>query len=407
MRDREAGAEYERYREIFRKERLPLAFVDLEKFDRNVVYVASTQRGTGKTIRVHSKSIRCPALLRRILDQGGQVFRGVMTYTLEETAFLAELGFDDFLVSYPTVQSADLRVMARLTSEGKRVSLVVDCLDHLRVLSEEGIRAGVVLQACLEVDLSYRPLKTPLHLGVRRRPIRSAEEALTLARESRRLPGVAIGSLMGYEAHIAGVNDDLPGARWKNRLVRAVKKASIRELTRRRVDIVSELRREGLDIRIVNGGGSGSLLSTARDPSVTEVTAGSAFYAPGLFHHFREVSFVPAAFFALQVVRRPAPDLIACHGGGYVASGPPGPDRLPVPVLPPGLQYLSLEGAGEVQTPLRLPGPGLALRLGDPVFFQHAKAGELAERFNEFFLVKGTEVVDRVKTYRGQGRAFL
>ena len=179
-----------------------------------------------------------------------------------------------------------------------------------------------------------------------------------------------IDSIMGYEAHIAGLNDDLPDARVKSRILRILKKASVRELTERRGSVVERLRREGLELRAVNGGGSGSLLSTGRDPSVTEVTAGSAFYAPGLFQHFKEVSFVPSAFFALQIVRRPAKGIVTCHGGGYVASGPVGEDKLPVPFLPHGCSFLPFEGAGEVQTPLKLPTECPALCLGDPIFFQ-------------------------------------
>jgi len=398
---------YKRYREIFRGKRLPLAFVDLDAFDRNIDFVASTQQGTGKTVRLHSKSLRCVDLMKRIMDRGGTAFRGVMTYTVEDAAFLARHGFDDFIVSYPTVQPSDLELLADMTRRDKRAALVVDCEEHLEALSLAGKKAGVELQACLDVDLSYRPLGTPVHLGVRRSPIRSVEQARVLARASRSLPGVAIGSLMGYEAHIAGLNDNVPGQRMKNRMLRAVKAASVRELTRRRVRVVEALRGEGLDLRIVNGGGSGSLVSTGRDPSVTEVTAGSAFYAPGLFRHFRDVSFVPSAFFALQIVRKPTKDIVTCHGGGYVASGPSGPDRLPVPMLPPGCSYLSLEGAGEVQTPLKLSGPQPGLHLGDPIFFQHAKSGELAEHFNEFYLVRGNAIEDRVKTYRGQGQSFL
>ncbi len=398
---------YERYREIFRGERLPLAFVDLEPFDRNIAYVASTQRHTGKTIRVHSKSIRCVSLLHRILDKGGEAFRGVMTFTMEETAFLAGKGFDDFIVSYPTVQPTDLDLFVDLTRAGKTVSLVVDSEEHLEGLSRAGEREGVVLRACMEVDMSYRPLRGPVHLGVRRSPIRTMEEALLLARRSKGYPGVRIDSVMGYEAHIAGLNDDLPDARVKSRLLRALKKASVRELTERRSHVVDRLRREGLELRAVNGGGSGSLLSTGRDPSVTEVTAGSAFYAPGLFHHFKDVSFLPAAFFALQIVRRPAKGIVTCHGGGYVASGPTGEDKLPVPYLPKGCTFLPFEGAGEVQTPLKLPAACPRLELGDPIFFQHAKAGEIAERFNTFSLVERDRIVDRVKTYRGEGKAFL
>ncbi len=157
----------------------------------------------------------------------------------------------------------------------------------------------------------------------------------------------------------------------------------------------------------MNGGESGSLLSTGGDPSVTEVTAGSAFYAPGLFQHFKEVTFVPSAFFALQIVRRPAQGIVPWHGGGYVASGPVGEDKLPGPFRPHGCSCLPFEGAGEVQTPLKLPVECPALNFGDPIFFQHAKAGEIAERFNSFSLVGENRIVDRVQTYRGEGKAFL
>jgi D-serine deaminase-like pyridoxal phosphate-dependent protein len=162
-----------------------------------------------------------------------------------------------------------------------------------------------------------------------------------------------------------------------------------------------------LQLEIVNGGGSGSLVSTLADPLVTEVTIGSGFFCPALFHHFQEVHYQPSAFFATQVVRIPAPGLVTCLGGGYVASGPAGADKLPSPVLPAGLKYLPLEGAGEVQTPLALPGNCPHLDLGDPVIFQHAKAGELCERFSELALVQDGKIIQRVPTYRGEGHTFL
>ena len=65
-----------------------------------------------------------------------------------------------------------------------------------------------------------------------------------------------------------------------------------------------------------------------------------------------------------------------------------------------------MEGAGEVQTPLLGERAG-ALAVGDRVWFRHAKAGELCERFNELHLVRGDEIVATVPTYRGEGEAFL
>jgi D-serine deaminase-like pyridoxal phosphate-dependent protein len=396
------SGQYGRYKEIFKNQKLPLAFVDLEYFDRNVEYVASTQKRTGKTIRVHTKSIRCIPLFKRIFKKN-TIFKGLMSVSMEETNYLAGKGFDDFIVAYPTVQPSDIKLLVNLTRRGKKVTLMIDSVEHLRILSEAGEKAGLVLNACLEVDCAYRPLRMPLHLGMRRSPVRTVDDALDVARESRKLKGVSINAIMGYEGHIAGPNDDMPKKWFMNKVIRILKRASVREFTRRRVNIATELKNEELNIEIVNGGGSGSLLSTGRDPSVTEVTVGSAFYASGLFWYYKEVSFIPAAFFATQVVRKPTENMVTCQGGGYVASGPAGNDKLPVPVYPEGLALLPLEGAGEVQTPLILPEDCPELKLGDPVFFQHAKAGELADHFSQLHLIEGSKIVDTVKTYRGEG----
>jgi D-serine deaminase-like pyridoxal phosphate-dependent protein len=59
-----------------------------------------------------------------------------------------------------------------------------------------------------------------------------------------------------------------------------------------------------------------------------------------------------------------------------------------------------------VQTPLRGEA-ARALRIGDRVWFRHAKAGELAEHVDEFQLVEGDVITDSARTYRGEGRNFL
>ena len=399
--------EYDRYRRLLAGRRLPLALVDLDRFDANVAYVAATQRHTGKTVRVASKSIRCLDLLRRVFDRGGPAYRGILAFTVEEAAHLAENGFDDLIVAYPTVQPTDMSLLVEMARRQVTISQVVDSRAHLEVLAAAGSSAGVTLNACLEIDMSWRPAGRRIHLGVRRSPIRTPAEARAVAEAAAALPGVAIDAVMGYEAQIASVNDRLPGRRIRNSLLRLVKRLSVHELTRRRQRIVHQLARAGHRLRVVNGGGSGSLVSTGTDRSVTEVTAGSAFYAPGLFRYFQDVRFQPAALFALQVVRLPAAGMVTCAGGGYVASGSVGPEKLPWPFMPPGLRYVDLEGAGEVQTPLILAGQTPGPALGDPVFFQHAKAGELCERFNFLTLIAGGRIVGEAATYRGTGQAFL
>jgi D-serine deaminase-like pyridoxal phosphate-dependent protein len=125
-----------------------------------------------------------------------------------------------------------------------------------------------------------------------------------------------------------------------------------------------------------------------------------------LFDGYMRVDAHPAAFFALPVVRRPGPGVVTVLGGGYVASGAPGADRLPTPWLPDGLRFDPAEGAGEAQTPL-LGSAANALAIGDRVWFRHAKAGELAEHFEFFRLVRGERHVGSATTYRGEGKSFL
>lgn len=399
---------YEALRELFKGQRLPLAFVDLDSFDANTNTAASIAHAADKKLRIGTKSLRCLPLMERVLAHASSRFHGFLTFTAEETLFLADKGHDDFILAYPTVQPGDLEILAQITKRGKQVSAMVDCRQHLDALDQAGKRNNAVLNACLEIDMAYRPLGNDvLHLGLRRSPVRTPGQALALVKHAAGLSNVRIDSVMGYEGHIAGTNDNVPHQSIKNTVYRALKKASVRELSQRRAAVIGSMKEAGVDLRLVNGGGSGSLVSTLQDPSVTEATIGSGLYAAGLFHHFRDVKYQPAAFFALQVVRIPKEGMVTCAGGGYIASGAVEKGKLPLPAMPVGLKYVELEGAGEVQTPLALPRGCLALNLGDPVFFQHAKAGELCERFNELILIQGGEIVDTVKTYRGEGFAFL
>ncbi len=236
--------------------------------------------------------------------------------------------------------------------------------------------------------------------------MRTPEEAAALAREIVRGAGFALAGIMGYEAHIAGrrrlaARQAADGGRDPARC-RGDRRA--RSPTRRAA--VVDAVRAVAPIEIVNGGGTGSVAATAAEAAVTEVTAGSGFYAPTLFDHYSTLSLRPAAMFALPVVRKPSAAVATLLGGGYTASGAAEPAKLPEPYLPHGLHLDGTEGAGEVQTPLL--GPGAArLRVGDRVYMRHAKAGELCERFNSLLLVEGGRVVDELPTYRGEGRAFL
>jgi D-serine deaminase-like pyridoxal phosphate-dependent protein len=395
------NAGYDTYRSALAGRRLPAAFVDLDALDANL---ADLRRRAGALpIRLVTKSVRCVAILRRVLASSKQ-FRGLMCYSPAEAAWLASLGFDDLLVAYPSVEPDDLRAVAAQVRAGRAITLMVDGAAQVQRIAQLAQEHGVVQPLAIDLDMSSD--FPGLRFGVFRSPVDGVDAALALAAEIARHPSLRLDGLMGYESQIAGLMDDVPGRAIRSAVIRLLKRRSIPEVNERRRATVAALAAAGHTLRFVNGGGTGSFESTRADTSVTELAAGSGLYVPTLFDHYRAFAARPAAGFAVAVTRSPKPGIVTCAGGGYPASGPAGADRLPRPWLPAGCALIGTEGAGEVQTPVRLPA-GVSLAPGDPLLFRHAKAGELCERFNELLLMAGGRVVDTVPTYRGDGRCFF
>ncbi|UVI35919.1 amino acid deaminase/aldolase [Brevibacterium spongiae] len=381
----------------------PTAVVDLEAFDANLDALASRARGL--PIRVATKSLRVPAAIDRALDH--PAYSGVLSYSVPEALHLHARGVRDILIGYPSLDRGALTRMFAEAGALSNITLMIDSVAHLDVI--DSVRTSLAeaadtpVRVCIDVDSSFRAVEAWLgdriHIGARRSPIRDEDSAVALARQVAARPGFDLVGLMFYEGQIAGTAD--AGRSARQAVVRLMQKASIAELAERRAAVIAAVR-EVADLEFVNGGGTGSFESSAAEGTLTELAAGSGLFSPGLFDGYTHFRHLPAAYFVTPVVRRPAPGWVTVFKGGFIASGVPGPDRLPTIAWPPGLEYSGLEGPGEVQTPLTGPGTE-GLSIGDLVWFRHAKAGELAEHFNEFLVVRGADIVGTWPTYRGEG----
>lgn len=372
----------------------PLAALDVAALSANADDLV--RRAAGTPIRVASKSVRCRAVLQQVLGSsltGAGGFAGIMSYSLAEAIWLVRLGARDVLLAYPTVDRAALAELATDELLLRCITLMIDDTAQLDLIRAAVGTQRVHPRICLDVDASLR--LGPLHIGVRRSSVRSSARAAGLAAAAQR-QGFQVVGMMTYEAQIAGLPDS-------NVAVRLMKRASASEIAGRRAAVRSAVESVTGALEIVNSGGTGSLEVSASDRAVTEVTAGSGLYVPTLFDNYRCFTPRPALFFAMPVLRKPANGLATVFAGGYIASGPAGASRAPRPVWPKGLRLLGTEGAGEVQTPL---AGADALRVGDRVWFRHAKAGELCERFDRLYLVDTDGRATAVPTYRGDGMCF-
>ena len=399
-----SGRSHAEFEQIFEEVEAPFAFVDLDAMWSNSD--AMLERADTKPVRVASKSLRCRDLLERILRRDER-FDGLMTFTLPETLWLAESGFENLLLAYPTANTGalgELALRSVANPEGAPI-MMVDCAEHLDAI-ESVLGAGAApVRVCIDLDAGWWGLGGRIKVGPKRSPVHTVEQAVALAQEIERRPQVNLAALMSYEGQIAGVGDQPPGRRLRGAAIRAMQRRSAAELAQRRGAVVAAIR-EFAELPIVNGGGTGSLELTGAEGAVTEVAAGSGFYAPTLFDSYSRFVLTPAAGFALPIVRKPTAGVATALGGGYLASGSGDTARLPSPWLPAGLELDEEEGAGEVQTPLS-GDAARNLQIGDRVYMRHAKAGELCERFDVLHLIEGKEIVDVVPTYRGEGQTFL
>lgn len=392
---------YSYYNNIFKGQKFPLAYLDIDLLDQNIEMLL--KRSKSSKIRIASKSVRCVEVLSYILKSDPQ-FQGLMTFTADETVFLSQKGFDDLLIAYPIANPENYPELFNEIENGKSIYLMIDCIDHLQQLEKIGQERNLNVPICVDLDLSVNfPF---LHFGVWRSPITNNAPLKEILEYLKNCKHLSLEALMGYEAQIAGVGDNFQGATLKNKAVEMMKNKSISKIADRRSKAVDLIKEYGHVLKVVNGGGTGSIESTIKESKVSEVTVGSGFYNSHLFDNYKKFKLRPAAGFAASICRIPKPGIYTCHGGGYIASGAIEAVKAPMPFLPKGVTLDKLEGAGEVQTPIHYQGTE-KLKIGDPIFFRHSKAGELCERFNEMHFIKDGKIINTVPTYRGEGKCFL
>ncbi|MTW87839.1 amino acid deaminase/aldolase [Virgibacillus dakarensis] len=393
--------DYNYYKEALKNVTKPCAFLDLDVLAENIHDI--TGKSNNKKIRIASKSIRSVAVLKTILN-ASPVFQGIMCFTADEAVYLNGHGFDDLLIAYPVWDTYHLKQIAKLRRDNHIITVMIDSIDHIDRLEKVAKAEHCTFLVCIDIDLSSDFFG--LHFGVHRSPIKTLEHAVAIINRASGSNYLQIDGVMGYEAQIAGVTDNDPNQKAKNNVIRFLKRKSSAELIKKRDMIIKAIKRKGISLRFVNGGGTGSLHQTSRETEVTEVTVGSGFFNPGLFDYYQAFKRQPAVGFAIEITRIPTSHIYTCSGGGYIASGATGHDKQPHVYLPEGAKLIANEGAGEVQTPIYYAGK-IQLTHGDPIIMRHSKAGELCERFHYLHLIQNGRIIGKYTTYRGDNQCFL
>ncbi|MGB1216597.1 MAG: alanine racemase, partial [Saprospiraceae bacterium] len=305
--------DYQYYKKSFQGVQMPFAFLDRDVLDENIEELC--KRSGNKKIRIATKSIRSTWVFDYLLEKKEQI-QGLMCYTVQEAAWLAEKGFDDLLVAYPCFHEKDIESIIPHIKNGKTIYLMTDLDAHLEKIQQVAKKHDATIPVCLDMDMTTT--FPGVYFGVYRSSVKDLASAKKYFTKLQECPNLRLGALMGYEAQIAGVGDNSPYQKMLNPIIRILKKKSIPKIAKRRKQIYDLALEMGFKPEVVNAGGTGSLESSREEECVTEVTIGSGFYASHLFDHYKIFKHSPAAVYAIEIVRQPKKDIYTCLGGGYV-----------------------------------------------------------------------------------------
>jgi D-serine deaminase-like pyridoxal phosphate-dependent protein len=278
----------------------PALAMNLAAFEHNLAAAENLLRGTGKLLRPHVKTHRTSGLATR---QMGPVASGVTCATVQEAEVMAAAGIKDLLLANEIVTSQKIQRMASLAKQS-RVIMAVDAHGGVAALSQAANRGGVTVEVLVDMDI-----------GLGRCGVGDASRARELAIAIGRAPALRFAGLMGYEGRIRASVADRSARIARSFTLLAEAKAAMEAA--------------GLEVGIVSAAGTSTLLEALRDPTITEIQAGTyALMEPdleGLGLPFRCALFVIATVIsrsAGRVVLDAGRRTVGCDYGLPIALDP-------------------------------------------------------------------------------------
>ena len=352
----------------------PVMLLDLDCFERNAGRLMSVMRKNGVGWRPHSKAHKSPIIARMQMALGAH---GVTCAKVSEAEVMVRGGVPSVLIANELALPAKWGRVAALQLHAEVIACV-DSIEHLSMANDAGVLLGVEI-----------PLLVELNIGMDRCGVPPGKPALELAHRIADAKGVRLAGVMGYEGHTLTL--------WPS----GVKEDAIRKSVGLLTETAFLLRSVGLPLPIVSTGGSGSYVTSATVPGITELQAGGAcfmdrFYAEQC--HLSEHGFEFALSIMASVSGRPTPERAILDSGFKTMSEQP--DLKPIPIGLPDAEvmYLSAEHCN-----LRLGPNAPKLQIGDKVVFI-PDYGDTTTFRHDVFIAHRNDIVELVIPLVARGK---
>jgi D-serine deaminase-like pyridoxal phosphate-dependent protein len=343
----------------------PALIVDVEGLERNLRRMAEFFAEGPCRLRPHVKAHKTPEIARRQLAAGS--CSGLTCATVREAEAVAHLGAD-LLIANEIVDAAKCDRVAALARTGT-VSVAVDSAIGVDLLAAAAQRAGVTVGVLVDLDV-----------GQGRCGVVPGQEALTLAHQASRAPGLELRGVMGYEGHVQAIRS------------RDERAARTSEAMRKLVATAELILRAGLPCDIVSAGGTGTYDISGQVSGITEIQAGS--YA--LMDSDYRATGVPfeQAFWVLgTVISRSAGRCVVDAGHKSMTKDHGNPSVH-------GIEGAVVTALNDEHAVIALP-PGAAVAIGDRLRMIPSHTDPTVNLHDVFHAIDGEAVVGRWAIARG------
>ncbi|MFN0111344.1 MAG: DSD1 family PLP-dependent enzyme [Blastocatellia bacterium] len=227
----------------------PCLLLDLDLFEANIAKMAAHAKAAKISLRPHGKTHKCPEVAHRQLKAGAI---GLCVATIREAEAMATAGVKGLLITSELVGKPKIERLIKLVRRAPDTMTVVDNLAHAQQLSDAALAAKLKLNVMMDVDPAGRRTGVP-----------AGEQAIKLAEQLAKLPGLKLRGIHGYSgvsAHVTGFE--------------ARRNHSTKVMTPV-LETYAQLKKIGLPVEIMSGGSTGTYNIDTEFSGMTELQVGS------------------------------------------------------------------------------------------------------------------------------------
>ena len=227
-------------------------------------------------LRPHFKSHKCAGIARWQVESGAI---GMTCAKLSEAEDLCDAGIEDILIANQVVDPAKVRRVADL-ARNCRLTICVDNAENIAALSAAAKNSDAVVHCLVEYDI-----------GMERCGVVTNEAFLALAKQIIAADNLEFDGIQAYAGHISHV----------------VEEKERREMTAanyRRIEaLVAYLQENGVAVKTVSGGSTGTAQIKKAEGLYNELQAGSYLFMDACYKEL-DVPFKNSLFVLTTVVSR-------------------------------------------------------------------------------------------------------